>query len=185
MQYKYRKKKKIKEKNELKREKWDVEKKSGVMKIEHYSKTCWSREEEARYLQLQMHKLRASKNTSVFQKHGKIHFESWPNSPVSHGVVWISYSRFFFFCSLTELAWCELPGSVVSGTALWSWWSSLFQTGEVVRWCCTWIWTCLAAFGCFWRHLCSEMDKVESQCSCSAPFPDFGLVISMMKNWFT
>ena len=23
------------------------------------------------------------------------------------------------------------------------------------------------------------------QCSCSAPFPDFGLVISMMKNWFT
>ena len=41
MQYKYRKKKKkIKEKNELKREKSDVEKKSGVMKIEHYSKTC-------------------------------------------------------------------------------------------------------------------------------------------------
>ena len=67
-------KKKIKEKNELKREKWDVEKKSGVMKIEHYSKTCWSREEEARYLQLQMHKLRAFKNTSVFQKHEKITF---------------------------------------------------------------------------------------------------------------
>ena len=90
-------KKKIKEKNELKREKWNDEKKSGVMKIEHYSKTCWSREEEARYLQLQMHKLRAFKNTSVFQKHGKIHFESWPNSPMSHGVVWISFSRLFFF----------------------------------------------------------------------------------------
>ena len=44
----------------------------------------------------------------------------------------------------------------------------------------------LSCLGCFWRHLCSDMDKVESRCSCnSAPFPDFGLVISMMKNWFT
>ena len=43
----------------------------------------------------------------------------------------------------------------------------------------------LSCLGCFWRHLCSEMDKVESRCSYSAPFPDFGLVISMMKNWFT
>ena len=43
----------------------------------------------------------------------------------------------------------------------------------------------LSCLGCFWCHLCSEMDKVESRCSCSAPFPDFGLVISMMKNWFT
>ena len=53
-----------------------------------------------------MHKLRAFKNTSVFQKHGKIHFESWPNSPVSHGVVWISYSRLFFlFVNWTRVVW--------------------------------------------------------------------------------
>ena len=58
-------------------------------------------------------------------------------------------TRDYFFCSLTELAWCELPGSVVSGTALWSWWLSLFQKGEVVRQCCTWSWTCLAALDAF------------------------------------
>ena len=29
------------------------------------------------------------------------------------------------------------------------------------------------------------MDKVESRCSSSAPFPDSGLVVRMMKNWFT
>ena len=145
MQYKYRKKKKDQRKEWVEAGKWDVEKKSGVMKIEHYSKTCWSREEEARYLQLQMHKLRAFKNTSVFQKHGKIHFESWPNTPVSHGVVWISYSRLLY-----------LKLNVLS---------------------------CL---GCFWRHLCSEMDKVESRCSCSAPFPDFGLWLALqawMWRW--
>ena len=41
-------------------------------------------------------------------------------SPVSHGVClnFLLASRDNFFCSLTELAWCELPGSVVSGTAL-------------------------------------------------------------------
>ena len=149
------KRKKIKEKNELQREKWDVEKKSGVMKIEHYSKTCWSREEEARYLQLQMHKLRALTQALAFFKnmekfilsldqkvkgkgkgnyltsvakqaktaflHGPTVWKSpivgiepatfrsesaalttaprdpTPDSPVSHGVVWISYSRLFFF----------------------------------------------------------------------------------------
>ena len=149
MQYKYRKKKKIKEKNELKREKWDVEKKSGVMKIEHYWKTCWLREEEARYLQLQMHKLRALKNTIVFQKHGKIYILS-----LDQIVRWVMGSfefltRDYFFFFVDWLAWCELPGSVVSGTAIWSWWSSLFQKGEVVRRCCTWSWTCLAALDAF------------------------------------
>ena len=160
--------------------------KSGVMKIEHYSKTCWSREEEARYLQFQMHKLRAFKNTSVFQKHGKIHFESWPNSPVSHGVVWISYSRLFFlFVDWTRVVWATR----VSGQWYCSMIVMVFLVPErrsrspmlnlklnVLK---------LRCLGCFWRPLCSEMDKVESRCSCSASFPDFGLVISMMKNWFT
>ena len=115
MQYKYReKKKKIKEKNELKREKWDVEKKSGVMKIEHYSKTCWSREEEARCLQLQMHKLQAFKNTSVFQKHGKIYILS-----LDQIVRWVMGSfefltrDYFFF-----VHWLNLRG--VSYQGQWS-----------------------------------------------------------------
>ena len=137
--------KKMKEKNELKQEKWDVEKISGVMKIEHRSKTCWLREEEARYLQLQIYKIRAFNNTSVFQKHGKIsHFESWPNSPVSHRAVWISCSRLFF------VRWRNSRGvSYPGGTALWSWWSSLFLKVKVVCRCCTWSWTCLAALDAF------------------------------------
>ena len=163
------KKKKIKEKNELKREKWDVEKKSGVMKIEHYSKTCWLREEEARHLQLQIHKLRAFNNASVSSKTWKnSHFGSWPNSPVSHRVVWISYSRLIF------VRWLNSRGvSYPGGTALWSWWSSLFQKAEVVRRCCTWNWTCLAALDVFDVICVQKWTKLSQGCSCSAPFPWF------------
>ena len=38
----------------------------------------------------------------------------------------------------------------------------------------------LSCLGCFWRHLCSEMDKVESRCSCSAPF----LILGLSSAWW-
>ena len=99
---------------------------------------------------------------------------------MSHRVVWISYSRFFFFCSLTELTWCELPGWYRSMIVM------VFLVPELERRSRSPMLylklNVLSCHGCFWRHLCSEMDKVESRCSCSAPFPDFGLFISMIKN---
>ena len=99
MQYKYRKKKK----RSKKRMSW-----SGKNEMSRKSLVSWKLsiihslvDRERRKLDTYSCKYinfgRAFKNTSVFQKHGKIHFESWPNSPVSHGVVWISYSRLFFF----------------------------------------------------------------------------------------
>ena len=177
-------KKKIKEKNELKREKWDVEKKSSVMKIEHYSKTCWSREEEARYLQLQRHKLRAFKNTSVFKNMEKFILSLdqivwW----VMGSFEFLTRDYFFLFVDWTRVVWATR----VSG----QWYRSMIVMVFLVpdrRSCSPMLYlklNVLSCLGCFWRHLCSEMDKVESRCSCSAPFPDFGLVISMMKNWFT
>ena len=115
--------------------------KSGVMKIEHYWKTCWLRKEETRYLQLQIHKLRAFHNTGVLQKHGKIHILS-----LDQIVRWVIGSfefltRDYFFVRWLNSRSVNYPGD----TTLWSWWSSLFQKAEVVRRCCTWSWTCLAA----------------------------------------
>ena len=97
----------------LKREKWDVEKKSGVMKIEHYSKTCWSREEEARYLQSQMYELRAFKNTSVFQTHGKIHILS-----LDQIVQWVMGSFEFLTRDYFFVRWLNSRG--VSYQGQWS-----------------------------------------------------------------
>ena len=117
----------------------------------------------------------------------------------------------FTFWRLDQILWCVIGSfefltwsyflfsgwlnsrgvSYQGGTALWSWRSSLFQKAEVVGRsfvvCCL----CdlklnvLSRLGGFWRCWCSEMDKVESRCSSSAPFPDSGLVVSMTKNWFT
>ena len=178
MRYKYRKKKKkTKEKNELKREKWDVEKKSGVMKIEHYSKTCWSREEEARYLQLQ--NFGRSKTQAFFKNMEKFILS------LDQIVRWVMGSfefltRDYFFCSLTELAWCELPGSVVSGTALWSWWSCLFQKGEVVRRCCTWSWTCLAVLDAFDVICVQKWTKLSH----GAPVQLLSLILGLSSAWW-
>ena len=110
-----------------------------------------------------------SKTQAFLQKHGKFTFWVLTNSLVSHRVVSISYSRLFF------VRWLNSRGvSYPGGTALWSWWSSLFQKAEVVRRCCTWSWTCLAScLGCFWRHLCSEMDKIESRVLLFSSFPWF------------
>ena len=183
MQFKCRpKKKQIKEKNELKPEKWEVLKKSGVLQIEHYSKTCWLREEETRFLQLQIYKLRAFSDKR-FSKTWKIHIlKYWPNTPVSHWIFRIPYWRLFF------VHWLNSCGvSYQGGTALWSWRSSLFQNVEVVGRCFTWSWMCLAALDAFdVVRLCSEVDKADWlwRCSGSAPFPDSGPVVSMMKTWF-
>ena len=89
-------------------------------------------------------------------------------------------TRDFFFCSLTELAWCELPGSVVSGTALWSWWSSLFQTGEVVCRCCTWSWTCLAALDAFDVICVQKWTKLSH----SAPVQLLSLILGLSSAWW-
>ena len=89
-------------------------------------------------------------------------------------------TRDYFFCSLTELAWCELPGSVVSGTALWSWWSSLFQKGEVVRRCCTWSWTCLAALDAFDIICVQKWTKLSH----GAPVQLLYLILGLSSAWW-
>ena len=120
-----------------------------------------------------------SKTQAFFKNMEKFILSLDQNSPMSHGVVWISCSRLFFFV-LTELAWCELPGSVVSGTALWSWWSSLFQKGEVVRRCCTWSWTCLAALDAF-DVICVQKWTKLSQ---GAPVQLLSLILGLSSAWW-
>ena len=86
--------------------------------------------------------------SSVFQKHGKIHIlKSCPNTLVRHRVVRVPYLRLFFVQWLTNLTWCELPG----------WYRSMIMTVFLVpeSWsrspiiCCIWSWTCLAALDDF------------------------------------
>ena len=89
-------------------------------------------------------------------------------------------TRDYFFCSLTELAWCKLPGSVVSGTALWSWWFSLFQKGEVVRQCCTWSWTCLAALDAFDVICVQKWTKLSH----GAPVQLLSLILGLSSAWW-
>ena len=89
-------------------------------------------------------------------------------------------TRDYFFCSLTELTWCELPGSVVSGTALWSWWSSLFQKGEVVRRYCTWSWTCLAALDAFDIICVQKWTKLSH----GAPVQLLSLILGLSSAWW-
>ena len=134
-------KKQIKEKNELKREKWDVEEKYGVLKTENYSKTCWLRGGNS--IQLQIYKLRVF-NNKHFSKTWKIHIlKTWPNTLVRHRVVRVPYLKIFFVQWLTKLTWCELPGLYRSMIVM------VFLVPESrSRWpiiCCIWSWTCLAA----------------------------------------
>ena len=81
-------------------------KKSGVMKIEHYSKTCWLREEEARHFQLQIHKLRAFNNKSVSSKTWKnSHFGSWPIVRWVIGSFEFLTRDYFLFVDWTRVVW--------------------------------------------------------------------------------
>ena len=90
-------------------------------------------------------------------------------------------TRDYFFCSLTELAWCELPGwyrSMIVMVVLVPERQSLSQMLYLKL-------NVLSCLGCFWRHFLQKWTKLSHGAPVSAPFPDFGLVISMMKNWFT
>ena len=113
---------------------------------------------------------------AFFKKWKNSHFESWPNSPVSHHrVVWISYSRLYF------VRWLNLRGvSYSGGTALWSWWSSLFQKAEVVRWCCTWSWTCLAALDDFDVVCVQKWTKLSH----GAPVQLLSLILGLSSAWW-
>ena len=127
-----------------------------------------------------MHKLRTFKNTAAFFKNMEKFILS-----LDQIVRWVMGSFAFltqdyFFCSLTELAWCELPGSVVRGTALWSSWSSLFQKGEVVRRCCTWSWTCLAALDAFDVICVQKWTKLSH----GAPVQLLSLILGLSSAWW-
>ena len=90
------------------------------------------------------------------------------------------FTRDYFFCSLTELAWCELPGSVITSTALWSWWSSLFQKGEVIRRRCTWSGTCLAALDAFDVICFQKWTKLSH----GAPVQLLSLILGLSSAWW-
>ena len=142
-------KKQIKEENELKREKWDVLKKSGVLQIEHYSKTSWLREEETPYLQLQIYKLRSFSDKRFSKTWKNLHFEvltkySCESLGISNSLLEV------IFCPLTELAWCELPGwyrfmivTVFLVPESWSHWPKFYLKLNVL--------SCLGWFWWFWR----------------------------------
>ena len=70
----------------------------------------------------------------------------YPPSATSHTISFSISNSFWYYI----VGWLNSRGvSYSGGTALWSWWSSLFQKAEVVRRCCTWSWTCLAALDDF------------------------------------
>ena len=105
------------------------------------------REEEARYLQLQIYKLRAFNNTSVLQKHGKIHIFS-----LDQIVPWVIGSFEFLtrdyklFVDWTRLVWATRVVPLYDRDGLPS---SRKPKSLVHGRCCTWSWTCLAALDNF------------------------------------